>query len=60
MDQKLYPVFYEIYKSRHKFSHMQLECVPLKKRIGELAPIYFKVNIYIDNLIHLNSIKLYI
>ncbi|XP_068971492.1 CWF19-like protein 2 [Bombus flavifrons] len=42
MDQKLYPVFYEIYKSRHKFSHMQLECVPLKKRIGELAPIYFK------------------
>ena len=58
MDQNLYPVFYEIYKRRHKFSHMQLECVPLKKKIGELAPIYFKVNthththIYIKNIIN--------
>ncbi|KOX69713.1 CWF19-like protein 2 [Melipona quadrifasciata] len=41
-DQNLYPVFYEIYKRRHKFSHMQLECVPLKKKVGELTPIYFK------------------
>ncbi|CAK9804972.1 CWF19-like protein 2 [Anthophora quadrimaculata] len=42
MDQNQYPVFYEIYKSRYKFSHMKLECVPLPKEIGELAPIYFK------------------
>ncbi|XP_076236479.1 CWF19-like protein 2 [Calliopsis andreniformis] len=36
-----YPVFYEIYKNR-KFSHMRLECIPLPKEIGELAPMYFK------------------
>lgn len=45
MDQNQYPVFYEIYKSRHKFPHMQLECIPLPKEIGESAPMYFKVNI---------------
>lgn len=42
MDQNQYPVFYEIYKSSYKFSHMRLECVPIPKEIGELAPIYFK------------------
>lgn len=41
-DQNQYPVFYEIYKGRYKFPHMQLECVPLPKKVGELAPIYFK------------------
>lgn len=49
MDQNQYPVFYEIYKSSYKFSHMRLECIPIPKEIGELAPIYFKVNIYINN-----------
>lgn len=33
-----------MYKRRYKFSHMQLECIPLPKKIGELAPIYFKVS----------------
>ncbi|XP_043253337.1 CWF19-like protein 2 [Colletes gigas] len=42
MDLNQYPVFYEIYKSRYKFPHMQLECVPLPKEIGESAPMYFK------------------
>ncbi|XP_053972926.1 CWF19-like protein 2 [Hylaeus volcanicus] len=42
VDLNQYPVFYEIYKTRHKFSHMQLECVPLPKEIGESAPMYFK------------------
>ncbi|XP_076760862.1 CWF19-like protein 2 [Xylocopa sonorina] len=41
-DQNQYPIFYEIYKKRYKFSHMKLECVPLSKEIGELAPMYFK------------------
>lgn len=41
-EQNKYPVFYEIYKNRHKFVHMQLECVPLPKEIGELIPMYFK------------------
>ncbi|XP_033322496.2 CWF19-like protein 2 [Megalopta genalis] len=41
-EENKYPVFYEVYKSRQKFLHMQLECVPLPKEIGELIPIYFK------------------
>ncbi|XP_024885751.1 CWF19-like protein 2 [Temnothorax curvispinosus] len=40
--EDLYPIFFEVYKRRCKFSHMQLECIPLPKEIGELAPIYFK------------------
>lgn len=44
MDDDLYLIFFEVYKRRCKFSHMQLECIPLRKEIGELAPIYFKVN----------------
>lgn len=41
-DQNQYPIFYEIYNNRHKFLHMQLQCVPLPKEVGELAPMYFK------------------
>lgn len=44
MDDDLYLICFEVYKRRCKFSHMQLECIPLPKEIGELAPIYFKVN----------------
>ncbi|KOC59276.1 CWF19-like protein 2 [Habropoda laboriosa] len=42
MDQNQYPVFYETYKSRYKFTHMKLDCIPLPKEVGELAPMYFK------------------
>jgi len=45
MDEDLYPIFFEVYKKCCKFSHMQLECIPLPKKIGELAPMYFKVSI---------------
>lgn len=48
VDQNKYPVFYEIYKNQRKFPHMQLECIPLPKVIGESAPMYFKVNICIN------------
>ncbi|XP_025987934.1 CWF19-like protein 2 [Solenopsis invicta] len=41
-DEDFYPIFFEVYKRRCKFSHMQLECIPLPREIGELAPIYFK------------------
>lgn len=41
--ENLYPIFFEVYKRRRRFSHMQLECIPLPKEIGESAPIYFKV-----------------
>jgi len=45
MNENLYPIFFEVYKKRQKCSHMQLQCIPLPKEIGELAPLYFKVNI---------------
>ena len=51
MKENLYPIFFEVYVKRHKFSHMQLKCIPLPKEIGELAPIYFKVN----TSLHYNS-----
>ncbi|EFN77364.1 CWF19-like protein 2 [Harpegnathos saltator] len=41
-NEDLYPIFFEVYKKRHRFSHMQLECIPLPKDIGESAPMYFK------------------
>lgn len=44
MKEDLYPIFFEVYKKRRKFSHMQLQCIPLPKETGESAPIYFKVN----------------
>lgn len=52
-NEDFYPIFFEVYKKRHRFSHMQLECIPLPKDIGELAPMYFKVcyrNIFLCNL----------
>lgn len=42
MDNKQTPIFFEIYKNRHKFPHMQLECVPLPDESADLAPMYFK------------------
>lgn len=42
MDSKRTPIFFEIYKNRHKFPHMKLECVPLPDESADLAPIYFK------------------
>lgn len=43
-EENLYPIFFEMYKKRCKFSHMQLECIPLPKELGEMAPGYFKVH----------------
>jgi len=45
-NEDLYPIFFEVYKKYRKFLHMQLECIPLPKEIGESAPIYFKVSIF--------------
>jgi hypothetical protein len=45
INENLYPIFFEVYKKRQKCSHMQLQCIPLSKEIGELAPLYFKVSI---------------
>ncbi|KAJ8984559.1 hypothetical protein NQ317_006846 [Molorchus minor] len=35
-------IFFEISMSFHRFPHMIIECVPLPKEEGEMAPIYFK------------------
>lgn len=46
-DSNRTPIFFEVYKNRHKFPHMQLECVPLPDESADLAPMYFKVRNYI-------------
>lgn len=35
-------IFFEMAKSLHKHPHMVIECVPVPKRKGDAAPIYFK------------------
>lgn len=35
-------IFFESAKNLHKYPHMYLECVPVDKETGDLAPIYFK------------------
>lgn len=35
-------IFFECAISLHKFPHMYIECVPLPKEEGDVAPIYFK------------------
>jgi hypothetical protein len=36
-------VFFESAMSLQKFPHMILECVPMPRETGDLAPVYFKV-----------------
>ncbi|XP_066586976.1 CWF19-like protein 2 [Prorops nasuta] len=36
------PIFFEIYKNRHKYPHMQIQCIPLPDDISSMAPMYFK------------------
>lgn len=36
-------VFLEICKQLRKQHHMIIECVPLPKETGDMAPVYFKV-----------------
>ncbi|CAG0890248.1 unnamed protein product [Cyprideis torosa] len=35
-------VFFEMSRNLRYFPHMALECVPLPREVGDLAPIYFK------------------
>ncbi|XP_046751822.1 CWF19-like protein 2 [Diprion similis] len=42
MDQEEDVIFFETSMMHRKFPHMQLECIPMPKEIGDLAPIYFK------------------
>jgi hypothetical protein len=36
-------VFFETAMYLQKFPHMMMECVPIPRETGDLAPIYFKV-----------------
>jgi len=40
-------VFMETSMHLKRFPHMHIECVPMDKEVGDLAPIYFKVKIYV-------------
>ncbi|XP_050511851.1 CWF19-like protein 2 homolog isoform X2 [Diabrotica virgifera virgifera] len=35
-------IFFESAKGLHRFPHMVIECIPVPKEEGDLAPIYFK------------------
>jgi hypothetical protein len=39
-------VFFETARNLRGFPHMILECVPLDRESGNLAPIFFKVSNY--------------
>ncbi|XP_003383183.1 PREDICTED: CWF19-like protein 2 [Amphimedon queenslandica] len=41
-DRDMDVVFMETYTSSKSHSHMIMECVPLPKEVGELAPMYYK------------------
>ena len=38
-------VFMETSKNLKHFPHMSVECIPMDKEVGDLAPIYFKVSV---------------
>ena len=41
-DKDMDVVFMETYTSSKSHSHMYLECIPMPKEVGELAPMYYK------------------
>lgn len=47
MDQDMVIFETALFVKRHP--HMYLECIPMPKETGELAPIYFKVN-YLEKI----------
>ena len=44
-------VFMETCMNLKRYPHMVIECVPLPKEIGDVAPIYFKVIVICCNLL---------
>jgi len=38
-------VFMETCKDLHRQQHMVIECIPLPRELGDVAPIYFKVEL---------------
>jgi len=41
-------VFMETCMHLKRYPHMVIECVPLPKEVGDMAPIYFKVTVYVS------------
>jgi len=44
-------VFMETCMNLKRYPHMVIECIPLPKEIGDVAPIYFKVTVFCCNLL---------
>jgi len=40
-------VFMETCMNLKRYPHMVIECIPLPKEVGDMAPIYFKVTVYV-------------
>ena len=43
-------VFMECSKNLRKHPHMLIECIPLERELGDMAPIYFKVSVCSESL----------
>lgn len=50
-------LFFESARQLNQFPHMVLNCVPVPKETGDMAPIYFKVRYHLT--ISYNFWKLY-
>lgn len=55
--QELDCVFMETHMFPRKRQHMVLECIPLPRELGDMAPIYFKVCHHSDKVNFLSSKK---
>lgn len=45
-DQEMDVIFFESARSFKHFPHCFIQCVPVEKEIGDLAPIYFQVSFF--------------
>jgi len=44
-------VFMETCMNMKRYPHMVIECIPLPKETGEMAPIYFKVTVCVSYIV---------
>lgn len=49
--QELDCVFMETHMNPRRRQHMVLECIPLPRELGDMAPIYFKVCVCVMPLV---------
>lgn len=43
----------EMNRNLHRKHHMMIDCVPVDKEVGDMAPIYFKVSSVLPYIQHI-------